>query len=359
MFTCHVILPKLKPDTCMKDLNIVDNGKNPQIAVKTKNKGGKTINYDADCICVCEGTSGSALQSYYLKNLSPMIQKACESSSTEQESSALLMTIGKKGSGKSSLLYGEDGNFEAGMLHFICQDVLEACSGDERRQIILTLIRSDAGNSNGKVAYDCLAQEDTSALLSSADDATSATEIEIKTMEDAERAMRIGSSEGKKAHTLLTMTIRHDGIKSKHTKCIKLLDLHGDMPPTRTSGTSKTGKGGTKVGRGGRGGRKGGRGWSSYDTRKGSASSNEDPTIRAVRRVIDFLARRFQNVPYDDSLFTSLLQIDFERSALPIVALICLDDEGSEDDLEKWNEHALDFMTKLRKIIGRSTLCNV
>jgi hypothetical protein len=252
----------------MKDLHIVDNGKNPQIAVKTKNKGGKTINYDADCVCVCEGKNGSALQSYYSKNLSPMIQKTCESSSTE-ESSALLMTIGLKGSGKSSLLYGEDGKIESGLLHFICQDVLEACSGDEGRQVILTLIRSDAGNSNGKVAYDCLAQEDASALLSSADDATSATEIEIKSTDDVERAAHIGSSEGKKSHTLLTITIRHDGNKSN--SCIKLLDLHGDMPPTCTSRTSKSGKGGTK---GGRGGRKGGRGWSSYDTRKGSALSN-------------------------------------------------------------------------------------
>ena len=211
----------------------------------------------------------------------------------------------------------------------------------------MSLIRSDGSNS--QVAYDCLAKSDNSSglLLTSIDNAKAAAEMEIDSLKDFDKSvLQIGASAGKAAHTLLIFNLRNEGNGS--TKQIKMFDLHGDMPPITPAKKDEKSKTSAKSSKGGRGGRKGGRGWSSYDTRKGgSIPSDEDPTTRAIRRVIDYLARRFHNVPYKDSLFTSLLQSDFEKaSILPIVALVCVGGDGGSGG----DAPVLDFVKKLREI---------
>lgn len=342
MFTCHAFLSDAAHDIVI-DNSTIKGGNNPQLTLK--NKGGKSTKYALDCIC--QGSSEADLRSYYSKNLCPIIQKTCATNFTDEQSSVLLMTFGRKGSGKSAVLYGHGGTTESSLLRLICQDLLEVCSGADQCKLFLCLIRSD--DSNSQVAYDCLAESDnTSGLLplTSIDNAKSAAEMEIGSLKDFDKSvLQIGALAGKAAHTMLVFKLRNAG--SGSTKQIKILDLHGDMPPTTP--TKSDGKSTTKAksSRGGRGGRKGGRGWSSYDTRKSSVPSDEDPTTRAIRRVIDYHARSFHNVPYKDSLFTSLLQSDFEKSSIsPIIALVCVGGDGGSGG----DAPVLDFVKKLREI---------
>lgn len=344
MFTCHAFLDAAHD--VVVDNSTIKGGGNPTLTVKSK--GGKPTKYAVDCIC--QGSDKSDLQSYYSENLSPIIQNSCAKGTDAKQSSVLLMTIGRKASGKSAVLYGQNGASE-GSLRLICQELLEVCSDNDQCQLAVSLIRSDdAGNS--QVAHDCLAKNNNAsgALLTSTEDAKAAAEIEIKSLEHFdESVLQIGASASKVAHTLLIFKLRSSGGQ----KTIKILDLHGDMPPTTLAQRDGKGKPKIKGSRGGRGGRKGGRGWSSFDTRKaGSVSSDGDSTIRAVCRVIDYLARRFHNVPYEDALFTNMLRSSFESRpvlhAPNVVALVCLggDGAGSGGDAAQ----SLDFMKKLLEI---------
>ena len=349
-FTCHAFLDAAHD--VVVDNSTIKGGGDPTLTVKSK--GGKSTKYAVDCIC--QGSDRSDLQSYYSENLSPIIQNSCAKATDANESSVLLMTIGRKGSGKSAVLYGQNGTSEGSLLRLICQELLEVCSGNDQCQLVVSLIRSDdAGNS--QVAHDCLAKNNSASgvLLRSNENAKAAAEIEIKSLEHFdESVLQVGASASKVAHTLLIFKLRSSGGSGGSTKkTIKILDLHGDMPPTTLAKRDGKGKPKGKGSRGGRGGRKGGRGWSSFDTRKaGSVSSDEDSTIRAVCRVIDYLARRFHNVPYEDSLFTNMLRSSFESrpvlNAPNIVTLVCLsgDGAGSGGDAAQ----SLDFMKKLREI---------
>ena len=344
IFSCHAFLPKSDAvQDVVVDNSTIKGGGSPQLALK--NKGGKSTKYAVDCIC--QGSSEADLQPYYSKDLHPIIQKTCATNFPDEQSSVLLMTIGRKGSGKSAVLYGHGGTTESSLSRLVCQDLLEVCSGADQCKLFVSLIRSDGSNS--QVAYDCLAKSDNSSglLLTSIDNAKTAAEMEIDTLRDFDKSvLQIGASAGKAAHTLLIFKLRDEGNGS--TKQIKMFDLHGDMPPITPAKKDEKSKTGAKSSKGGRGGRKGGRGWSSYDTRKGgSIPSDEDPTNRAIRRVIDYLARRFHNVPYKDSLFTSLLQSDFKKaSILPIVALVCVGGDGGSGG----DAPVLNFVKKLRDI---------
>ena len=346
MFSCHAFLPKSDAvQDVVVDNSTIKGGGNPQL--KMKNKGGKSTKYAFGCIC--QGRSEADVQSYYSKDLHPIIQKTVATNFPDEQSSVLLLTIGRKGSGKSAVLYGHGGTAESGLSRLICQDLLEMCSGAEQCKLFVSLIRSDGSKS--QVAYDCLAKSDNSSglLLTSIDNAKAAAEMEIDSLKDFDKSvLQIGASAGKAAHTLLVFKVRNEGSGSTKQITCKILDLHGDMPPITAAKKDGKGKTSAKSSKGGRGGRKGGRGWSSYDTRNGgSIPSDEDPTNRAIRRVIDYLARRFHNVPYKDSLFTSLLQSDFEKaSILPIVALVCVGGDGGSGG----DAPVLDFVKKLREI---------
>lgn len=340
MFTCHAFLSDAAHDIVI-DNSTIKGGNNPQLTLK--NKGGKSTEYAVDCIC--QGSSEDDLRSYYSKNLCPIIQKTCATNFTDEQSSVLLMTIGRKGSGKSAVLYRHGDTTESSLLHLICHDLLEVCSGADQCKLFVSMIRSD--DSNSQVAYDCLAKSDNTSglLLTTIDNAKAAAEMEIESLKDFDKyVLQIGALAGKAAHTLLVFKLRNAGSDSTEMQ-IKLLDLHGDMPPVTPAKSDRNSKTKARSSRGGRGGRKGGRGWSSYNTRP--IPSDEDPTTRAIRRVIDYLSRHFHNVPYNDSLFTSLLQSDFEKSSMsPTIALVCVGGDGGSGG----DAPVLDFMKKLREI---------
>ena len=379
IFSCHLhVAPPSAPSSSTGTSAIISsNTGNSQLQLKETS--GKSTTYEADCILANTGNSGGDVASYYSENISPVV-KACCNYDIDKNSTfnALLFTVGGHASGKTTTLYGQDDRSSSGgIVQFICKQLLDTCTSDSERTLVtLSLIGVPTGKTESG-AYDCLANVPSSSaaandgakppLLATAADAKNPFEVEIQSMDDATKVLKRGryvlATTNTSTHSLLVATIRSlDGSGNVvRSNQIKFLDLHGDVP-SRTASNNADGKSGAKGGRGGgRGGRKGGRGWSSYDTRNGAATNDEDQTIRTLRRVVDFLSRRFKNVPYQDSILTTLVQSELEgrytsKQAKSVVCLVCIEGQPDSSDgkkTSKWREktvYVLDFMDKMRKI---------
>jgi len=374
VFSCHLhIAPPASPSAI-----VISGGSSTgpaQLELKQQSGSNLTTEYEADC--VFDSSAAADMTSYYSKNISPIIKACCNNK--EKDRSALLLTLGRQGSGKTTSLYGQlDGSGSGGIVRLVCEELLDTCDS-EQMLLALSLICVPTGTVESG-AYDCLtivpsSSADTGTkppLLASAAEAKNASEVEVKSMDDVNKVLKCGRSESEKAsasaHSLLIATIRCLDGSGNVVSCnqIKILDLHGDVPGCTSSRPSSgaAGKSGANSGKGGgRGGRKGGRGWSSFDTRKGAASNanDEDLTVRTIRRVVDFLSRRFKNVPYQDSVLTTLIQSELEgaystEQEKSVACIVCIrgqHDEGDEDEASKWHgetQNVLEFMQKMRRI---------